>query len=348
MNDDTKKFALKITGCAGILLTAVLTHAPLSRYFALPANLGGDKYAKATDGGAEAASTLSALNIVFILTDQEHYMGTSYPAGTDFKGRERLRNMSTTFEKHYICSAMSTSSRSVIYTGRHITYTKMFDNTDMDYMYSMNPKLTTIGDMMRGAGYYTAYKGKLHLAGSGVHDDTWHTIFNTTNRLEPYGFSDWNPDGDTPGGVEEGYSTDGSIAAAATDWLRGTGAKKNAAGQPFFLAVNLINPHDIMYFNTDLPGVMEQDTGKLFAPIKRAPDNEFYKTTYPLAPIPLTYSEDIKAAGRVNAHNEYYRVWGSNVGVVPARADNWERFRDYYYNCIKDCDNQLVKILDEL
>ena len=276
--------------------------------------------------------------------------GGKYPAGTDFKGRERLKNISTTFEKHYICSAMSTSSRSVIYTGRHITYTKMFDNTDMSYMYSMSPKLTTVGDIMRSGGYYTAYKGKLHLAGSGVHDDTYNTIFNTTNRLEIYGFSDWNSDGDTPGGVEEGYTTDATIAANATDWLRNQGASLDAQGKPFFLAVNLINPHDIMYFNTDAPGETAQASTKLTnTVIRRTPSNDIYQKSYGEAPIPSSYTEIISDESKVvPAHYEYYKIWGSNVGVVPARVANWQRFRDYYYNCIKDSDMQLERILDEL
>lgn len=38
--------------------------------------------------------------------------------------------MGTTFEKHYCCSNLSTSSRSVLYTGSHVPDTGMYDNTD--------------------------------------------------------------------------------------------------------------------------------------------------------------------------------------------------------------------------
>lgn len=98
-------------------------------------------------------------NIIFITTDQEAFM-ESYPAGSDYQARERLRKIGTTFEKHYACSNVSTSSRSVIYTGRHITETKMLDNTNMPYQPNMDKNLKTVGDMLREAGYYTALKGK--------------------------------------------------------------------------------------------------------------------------------------------------------------------------------------------
>ena len=68
-------------------------------------------------------------NIIFITTDQERYM-QDYPAGTAYEARELLASLGATFEKHYACATMSTSSRSVIFTGKHITDTKMIDNTD--------------------------------------------------------------------------------------------------------------------------------------------------------------------------------------------------------------------------
>ncbi|MDY9921959.1 MAG: sulfatase-like hydrolase/transferase [Synergistota bacterium] len=302
----------------------------------------------ASRGTADAAAaTAKGYNIIFILVDQERYMGPVYPAGTDFNARERLKTMGTTFEKHYTCSNMSTSSRSVIYTGKHITDTKMFDNIEMNYIESMDPGITTIGDMMRKAGYYTAYKGKLHIAGNGVNETSDDEI-DTTDDLEVYGFSDWNSNGDTPGGLQEGYTTDPAIAEDAIKWLQSTGIEKNERGQPFFLAVNLVNPHDIMYFNTDAPGENIQDTGSLGMEIKRAPDNTLYEAQYPDAPISSTYDEPFNASGRVQAHGEFYKIWGTQVGYIPAEADNWERFRDYYYNCIKDNDSEVVKILDKL
>ena len=51
----------------------------------------------------------------------------------------------------------------MLYTGRHIQHTKMFDNTNFPWISSMSTEIPTIGHMLRAAGYYTAYKGKWHL-----------------------------------------------------------------------------------------------------------------------------------------------------------------------------------------
>lgn len=169
-----------------------------------------------------------------------------YPIGSDFKGRERLRRMGTTFENHYACSNVSTPSRSAIYTGMHITQTRMLDNTNYNFQLDMNPDLKTIGDMFRQAHYYSAYKGKWHLSRDVV-------------SLEEYGFSDFGDLGDRHGGTLEGFEQDGNIADETIDWIETTGTKCNQDGQSFFLAVNFINPHDVMFFNEhpDKASVME-------------------------------------------------------------------------------------------
>lgn len=223
----------------------------------------------------------------------------------------------------------------------------------MPYITRLDETLPTVGDMMRAAGYYTAYKGKWHMAGGGAltegDDSTVASRFRSRSWLEPYGFADWNVDGDTPGGIEEGYSTDDSIAGETIGWLRNKGAALNKKGTPFFLAVNLINPHDVMYFNTDAEEENAQSGSYHYLEIKRAPNHSIFKNTYPNFPIPTTYDEDISdASGRLQAHREYYKRWSTNIGVIPDNAANWERMRDFYLNCIQDSDDKLGRILDEL
>ena len=194
-------------------------------------------------------------NILFITTDQEAYM-EQYPAGSDYAARERLRQLGTSFEKHYACANVSTSSRSVIYTGRHITETCMLDNTNYAFQPNMRTDLTTVGDMLRQAGYYTAFKGK------------WHMSEGDTS-LEEYGFSDWT-EGDMYGAVYEGWHEDGTICQNTIDWLKDKGKSLNEKGQSFFLAVNFLNPHDIMYYN-------EEGIGGLAGEGVPAPDDPIYK-----------------------------------------------------------------------
>ena len=264
-------------------------------------------------------------NIIFITCDQEAYM-PQYPAGSDYAARERLRQIGTTFEKHYACANVSTSSRSVIYTGRHITETCMLDNTNYAFVNDMSRDLPTVGDMLRQAGYYTAFKGK------------WH-ISEDTESLEEYGFSDWT-EGDMYGSVLEGYHEDGTIAEHAIDWLKSKGKELNTKGQSFFLAVNFLNPHDIMYFN--------ETPGKYIAgEATPAPDDPLYKKTYDV-PVPASWNEPFDKPGRPAAHNDYNRQWQAWVGPSPTTEESWKTFRDYYYNTIQDEDNHMMVLLNYL
>jgi hypothetical protein len=50
------------------------------------------------------------------------------------------------------------------------------------------------------------------------------------------------------------YLHDGIISAMGVSWLRGKGRDLAEAGTPWFLAVNLVNPHDVMFYDADAPG----------------------------------------------------------------------------------------------
>lgn len=286
-------------------------------------------------------------NVVFVTVDQEHYFD-EFPTGTNFKARELLEKMGTTFEKHYTCTNVSTSSRSVIYTGTHITDTLMIDNTESPWQEPLSENLITVGDRMVSAGYYAAFKGKWHMGDTSVFDDSSQPAMQQLNGLQGYGFSDWNAQGDIVGQLQQGYMQDSNITGDTVSWLRSKGSATNAAGQSFFLAVNLVNPHDVMYYDTDTNGQAVQNTGQTTFAIAEAPANLIYQTTYPNAAIPSTWNQPIDAEGRVPADLEYFNSWNNRVGAIPSEASRWENFRDYYYNCIQDNDDQLYNILSEL
>lgn len=286
-------------------------------------------------------------NIVFVTVDQEHYFD-EFPAGTNYKARELLEKMGTTFEKHYTCTNVSTSSRSVIYTGTHITDTLMIDNTESPWQEPISENLTTVGDRMISAGYYSAFKGKWHMGDTSVFDDNSQPAMQEQNGLLGYGFSDWNAQGDIVGQLQQGYMQDSNIAGDTVSWLRSKGSATNAAGQSFFLAINLVNPHDIMYYDTDTDGSAVQNTGQTTFAIEGAPANMVYETSYPQAAIPATWDQPLDDDGRVPAELEYFNLWNRRVGEIPSAASRWENFRDYYYNCIQDNDDQLYNILSEL
>jgi len=278
-------------------------------------------------------------NIIFITTDQERYFDTP-PGGTAWRARELLQSIGVTFEKHYISSNMSASSRSVMYTGQHITATKMADNTEMPWQDEFSPHITNIGHIMLKAGYYTAYKGKFHLLNEGVNMDPNAEPEQQTERiqrqndLEVYGFSDWNFEGDMPGNMLEGYHKDEYIKSAAVRWLREKGAGLNESGVPFFLAVNFINPHDIMFYNPN-----GQQTAM---PTSSAPNNAIYRQSYHFLPPAWEHESGI------SAHREFHDGWRFMYGSLSQDHDLVIKHNDYYLNCIQDQDNSLLGLLEEL
>src|SRR3954451_15893742 len=56
-------------------------------------------------------------NVILIISDQEAY-GLHRPKNYELPARAELRRRGTTFERHYIASAMCTPSRGAIFSGQ--------------------------------------------------------------------------------------------------------------------------------------------------------------------------------------------------------------------------------------
>src|SRR5262250_857659 len=232
-------------------------------------------------GTAAAKTPAGPYNILFILTDQERYFRPGeLPRDFRLPAHERLARQGTVFENHRINSCVCTPSRSVLYTGQHIQQTKMFDNTNFPWITSMSTDLPTVGDMLRKAGYYTAYKGKWHLSKDFETVNELGTPMKIfTKEMEAYGFADYFGVGDIIAHTRGGYLHDGIISAMGVNWLRGHGKELSAQGKPWFLAVNLVNPHDIMFLNTDRPGEQVQSRN-ILSHIEPVPDDPLYRTDW--------------------------------------------------------------------
>lgn len=245
---------------------------------------------------------------------------------------------------------MSTSSRPTMFTGKHVPDTGIIDNCDFPWQPVMNPDIRTISDIMRKAGYYTALKGKWHLGGIG---DIIKKIEATVTSLEDYGFSYWGGM-DYIGALRQGNEIDPLIVEEATEWLGNKGKNLNTEGKPFFLLVTMINLHDIMDY--DITGYQAP---KLH--LGGALDSEIYKTRYD-TPIPLTYSLDLTDSELPEGIRLYSHNWGvlassfdqndrginingKNLSTVEAL---WKDYHDYYFNCIQDSDNNLMKLISYL
>jgi len=316
---------------------------------ALAASVGGipTSTAKAQARSGEIARSASVPNsrpnILFVFTDQERYQ-KKLPAGLTLAAHERLQRTGVTFHNHYCPAAMCTSSRSVLLTGLQTPDTRMFDNVDVPWVGDMSTKIPTIGHMLRKAGYYTAYKGKWHLSRKF---DVADRLDRLKKEMEKYGFADFLSPGDILAHALGGYEFDNLIAASTVTWLRRKGQPLAEEGKPWSLFVSLINPHDIMYFDTDAPGQKVQDTGVLFMHAAPAPNNELYNANWDV-PIARSLTQPFDEPGRPKAHGEFDKMWGYVLGRIPPEEERWRRFNNFYVNSIRSVDMQVETILKEL
>ncbi|MCC7258340.1 MAG: sulfatase-like hydrolase/transferase [Gammaproteobacteria bacterium] len=319
---------------------------------ALAAGFAGTVNAAISPGGQPAPAGTSGnaarWNILFILTDQERFFRPGeLPADFTLPAHERLLRRGVSFTNHTINSCVCTPSRSVIYTGRHIQQTRMFDNTNFPWIQSLSTELPTVGDMLREAGYYTAYKGKWHLTKEFETVNTLGTptkIF--TAEMEAYGFSDYVGIGDIIAHTQGGYLHDGVISAMAGSWLRGKGRELAAENKPWFLAVNLVNPHDVMFYDTDRPGTPVQSVRGL-TQVARDPVDPLYARQWDFT-LPANHAQALDAPGRPAAHQDFLRSHDALVGEIPDEPDRWRRRHNYYLNCLRDVDRNIGTLLDEL
>jgi arylsulfatase len=298
----------------------------------------GPEVIRRAPGGAS-----QPFNIVFLFGDQERYL-PKWPKGLSLPAHERLQQTGVTFENHYTSAIMCTPSRSVLVTGLQTTDNRMFDNTDVAWIKDLSGDIPTIGHMLRKAGYYTAYKGKWHLTKSFDPQEA-ERLF--TKEMDAYGFSDYASPGDLIAHTLGGYQFDHLIASSAVTWLRRVGQPLSDRGKPWSLFVSLVNPHDIMYFNTDAPGQKVQDTGKLLKHAAAAPNHPLYKATWD-QPVAPTLREAIDKPGRPAAHGEFLKVWDHVLGHIPLEEERWRRFDDFYINCLRSMDEQILTLLREL
>ncbi|MFD8749965.1 sulfatase-like hydrolase/transferase [Kitasatospora sp. NPDC059577] len=279
-------------------------------------------------------------NILLIVTDEER-AAIPRPPGYTLPARERLAERGTTFERYYTASAMCSSARSVIYTGQHLPLTEIYDNDNMPYIRPLDPRLGTLGTMLRQAGYFCTYQGKWHLSNAYV---TPQNPGPTTDALEPYGFSEFNDWGDIDGGAWAGLRIDPVIAGQAVKWLRNR-APVVAADQPWFMAVNFVNPHDIMSFDYGGSPRVRLPFGLAHAVVARAAaDIPVYRRRWDFD-LPASLRDDL--SGAAPAVVEFARMIDTVFGPV-ADERHWYDGLNFYLNAIRDVDRSIEFVLDAL
>ncbi|WP_321944488.1 sulfatase-like hydrolase/transferase [Paraburkholderia tropica] len=288
----------------------------------------------------------SGFNILFVIADQERYF-SRWP----FKvpGRQRLLDSGVSFNNHQIASCVCSPSRSTIYTGYHVQETGVFDNSESLWQPDLSIEIDTIAHRMERVGYYSAYMGKWHMSKklNATFDPILSNPVQYADAMAKYGFHDYYGLGDSIGYTLGGYLYDDFVTSGAINWMKMKGASLNREGRQWFLAVNLVNPHDAMFLDprTNQPrGAM---TKRGIVPTATPPRNDLYSASWNI-PLPKTRTQPFDAVGRPRAHLEYMSANSDLVGGWAKSDAEWQTVQDYYFNCIRDCDTQVKRLLEAL
>ncbi len=303
--------------------------------------------AQAPAPAAPASTTMpSGYNILFVLVDQEHFF-PQWPFPVP--AREAIKKKAVTFLNHQAASCVCSSARSVVYTGQHIQHTGIADNLDSIWQRDLSTKIKTIGHRLAGLGYHAAYQGKWHL--SATLDLNRKAVdaplVDYRKTMESYGFRDFFGIGDMIDLTLGGYKYDDGTLASAITWLRTDAQELRTKGQPWYLAVNFVNPHDTMFFDSDIG--TENIQGKQHAMgIARAPDDELYRATWDNVPLPSNRHQPLDAPGRPKGQLYYQQSIDLLVGQWPDEDRRWRDLRNYYFNAIRDCDAKVERLMAAL
>jgi len=301
------------------------------------AGLGSLMLQGALPGASRAQGASNRPNILFICMDQLRSFA-DIPEKLPLPSLRRFLREGRVFRNYHVHQAPCGPSRSTFYTGQHIQKTGMYTNPVGEFgTYSaetprgveLPTRIPTLGTMLRAQGYYTAYKGKWHL--SVINQKLGKDAFpNATKALEDYGFSDYNYDGEHTGLTWAGFGHDGVTAAESINLLERF-ATGSTGGKPWFLAVNFVNPHDIMFF--DARG---QGAPLIGTPTLGAPGTALYEKDWHFA-LPRSYSAD-NLSTKPAVQRPRQPLSEAQLGA----------YQNYYFNCIRDVDQHVGQVLDAM
>lgn len=286
-------------------------------------------------------------NILMIVSDEERR--NDWLAGkVSMPAHERLERDGLSFNRYYTHSSPCSPSRASLYTGRYLADHGVVDNVSFPTHVALDPSIPTIGSLAAEAGYRASYLGK------------WHLSHSTTPNLTEHGYEDWaGDDKNFVGGPCSGRRFDPFITSYATDWLRQHGT----SGDPWFLTVALVNPHDIMWYPVDHLSYQKENPkdaeliqlmmnftrkGKEEAALEPPPED------YPelFDKLPENFEDDLHTKPEVQRAWREVRNTEHFVGSMSLEDHkSWLRQLDYYAWLHELLDNSLSDILgclDEL
>jgi arylsulfatase A-like enzyme len=289
-----------------------------------------------------AAPTARRHNILLVVSDQE-FAWDLYPAGfieRHTPARTWLRENGLTFAQAQTPTPICSTARGVIYTGAHSPANMLWDNVPLPYASPLRPDIPTLGTMMLDAGYVTGYSGKWHLSMLDEQDPAKNSA-SSRAEIESYGFVDTEAASELDGPLA-GYLYDSRTVDQALRFV-----DRNRGGdRPWFQAVNLVNPHDIMYYTA---GDAMTRSRIINFPDRneRPPQDPLYQEDlgYDLTPNygPATFGV------RPDAVTEFGLTFSGSMGEMPYDdVDAGREMQNYYWNCTRDCDRHLLRLIEGL
>lgn len=290
--------------------------------------------------------------VLLIICDQfrfPQHWGTQEKDGKSFTPSiDKLRKNGVEFLNTYIASSACNASRACIYTGKYgqetgVTSTSGFGNetanpenpekfTDSIDWFGYHPHdpkcslphdtvIKTLGTHFREAGYRAIYKGKWHL--SEV-EGGWPDKAYDAAGLKCFGFEGWNPpEGHGNSALRWGMGADTSYVQDVANTL----FELKDTNHNWFMAANLINPHDVGFFK-DWPLTIP-DMGVT------APDNA---------------EDDLANKAAVQKLGKLYWNWvtfGGEAGREPT-SNEWADYVNFYAYLAQIADFNIGVILQAL
>lgn len=254
------------------------------------------------------------------------------PDAVRFPAMERLEARGVSFDRQYCTVPICTPSRATMWTGVHARHTGLWDNTNFAWTDELSTEIPTIGHLLRDQGYYTAFKGKWHLS----------AVPRSEDALERYGFSDYQQWGEMFGAPLEGAMLDSTAAFETVDWLE---HRATQLDRPWLLVSSLINPHDIMFLQSD--PVEEPHRNGAMKGLKTTVQRLGWFEEQWDVRLP----DNLEDALRLQPFGvrSYKETIDHHYGRIPDdREDLWRVRRNYLINCMRLVDAEFQKILDAM
>lgn len=252
-------------------------------------------------------------NILIILTDQQTNDCLSASGNPNLKtpAMDRIAKGGVYFTQSYCTSPVCGPSRSSIITGRMPHETGVVWNTN-----PLSDRFSTIGQIFSKAGYNTAWAGKWHLPESYPQIKGVDSLYGF--KVLPFRSLDesW----------ALGVDTDGPITDAAIDFIT-----EQQGGDPFLLAVQLHNPHDICH-------------------VPRRPD-DYAKASEikdPLPELPPNFNPDMTEPQWYAQKRKMDHYGDELLRTANYTEQDWRAYLYHYYRFAETVDAEIGRLLEVL